>query len=81
MAQVTKLTEEQRQDKDQEIRDLMSSLTSGASEIGDWKVAKYQEYQLAGKEAPYDIAELHAKRQAVRDRINALRAELGSATK
>lgn len=60
----------------QKIYDHMSRLTSGASEIGDWKVAKYQEYILAGLEPPYDIAELHAKRQAVRDRINELREQI-----
>ena len=72
------LTDEQRMEMEQEILDNMSRLTSGASEIGDWKVAKYQEYVLAGQEPPYDIAELHAKRQAVRDRINELRAKLNS---
>ena len=60
----------------QEIYNLMSQLTSGASDIGDWKIAKHQEYILAGLEPPYDIAELHAKRQAVRDRINELREQI-----
>jgi len=55
---------------------LQSQLASPVSDIGDWKVAKCQEYQLAGLEIPYDIEELHAQRQAVRDQINELRAEL-----
>lgn len=59
-----------------ELSCLMSELSSPASPIGDWKVAKCQEYSLAGLELPYDIAELHAQRQAVRDRINAKQAEL-----
>lgn len=59
-----------------ELSCLMSELSSPASPIGDWKVAKIQEYALAGLDAPYDIADLHAKRQAVRDRINELQAEL-----
>ena len=48
----------------------------GVSEIGDWKLNKYQEYQLAGLEPPFDIAEYHAKRQAARDEINSLEEEL-----
>jgi len=59
-----------------QISCLMSDLSSPASPIGDWKVAKCQEYALAGMALPYDIAELHRERQAVRDRINELRAEL-----
>ena len=61
-----------------EIGMLQASLTSHASSIGDWKIAKIQEYVLAGEPAPYDIADLHAKRQAARDRINELQAELES---
>jgi len=60
----------------QEIYDLMSQLTSGASDIGDWKILKYQEYALVGLDAPFDLTKLHIKRQAVRDRINVLREQL-----
>ena len=56
----------------QKICDLTSQLTSPVSSIGDWKVSKCYEYSLAGLEAPYDINELHVKRQAIRDEINAL---------
>ena len=59
-------------DNNQEIANLLTSLSSSNSPIGDWKVAKCYEYQLVGLEPPYDIAELHVKRQAVRDRINEL---------
>ena len=38
----------------------------------DYKVIKCSECQLAGKEMPYDVAELHAERQAIRDQINQL---------
>ena len=62
-------------DKEQAVANLISLLESPHSEIGDWKVAKYQEYMLSGMEAPYDIKDLHNKRQAVRDRINQLRSE------
>ncbi len=38
----------------------------------DYMVIKCYEYSLAGMDPPYDIAMLHADRQAVRDDINAL---------
>lgn len=68
--------EEKRAQKVQEICNLTQDLISPVSPIGDWKIAKIQEYTLSGLESPYDIADLHAKRQAVRDKINALQAEL-----
>ena len=43
---------------------------------GDWKIAKCYEYALIGLPAPYDITELNAKRQAVRDEINELEEKL-----
>lgn len=73
------LTDKEREQKQQEICNILSDLTSPVSDIGDWKIAKIQEYTLAGKEAPYDIAALHAARQAKRDRINELQAELAAA--
>lgn len=41
----------------------------------DYKIIKCSEYQLAGLELPYDIVELHAQRQALRDEINELEGE------
>ena len=38
----------------------------------DYKVIKCAECQLLGEEMPYDVAELHAERQAIRDEINRL---------
>ena len=70
------MTDEERMLKEQEILNLTADLSSAASPIGDWKVAKYQEYILAGLEPPYDINDLHTKRQAARDRINELQEEL-----
>lgn len=70
------LTPEERDSKMQEICNLRQDLTSPVSEIGDWKIAKIQECALVGEAAPYDVKELHAKRQAVREKINALQAEL-----
>lgn len=40
----------------------------------DYQIIKCSEYQLAGVELPYDIAALHAQRQAIRDQINELEA-------
>lgn len=70
------LTNEQREKKAQQICNLTQDLVSPVSDIGDWKIAKLQEYAFLGLEAPYDIKELHTKRQAVRDEINALQKEL-----
>lgn len=38
----------------------------------DYKVIKCSECQLLGEELPYDVEELHAQRQALRDQINEL---------
>lgn len=38
----------------------------------DYKVIKCFEAQMCGEELPYDIAELHAARNAIREQINAL---------
>ena len=41
----------------------------------DYKIIKCSECQLVGKEMPYDVAELHEERQAIRDQINVLEKE------
>lgn len=38
----------------------------------DYKIIKSSEYQLLGIEIPYNLEELHAERQAIRDEINEL---------
>jgi len=38
----------------------------------DYKIIKASEYQLLGIEIPYNLEELHAERQAIRDKINEL---------
>lgn len=43
-------------------------------EATDYKVIKCSEAQMAGAEMPYDVAELHAERQAIRNKINELEA-------
>ena len=61
---------EQKELYEAELRCLYTDLVYG--EYGDWKISKYYGYILSGLEAPYDIEELHTKRQAMRDRINEL---------
>lgn len=53
--------------KEEEINKLKAELSST-----DYKIIKCSEYQLAQLEPPYDIAELHKTRQALRDKINEL---------
>ena len=62
--------------KRQRICDLIADLESTASDIGDWKIAKCMEYQAMGLEMPYDLNALYEARQAVRDEINQIQAEL-----
>ena len=69
---------DERMEKEQEIRNLQSILSSTASPIGDWKIAKHMEYTLLGMDSPYDIEALHTERQAIRDRINDLQEELNA---
>ena len=38
----------------------------------DYKIIKCSECSLTGLDLPYDITELHAERQALRDEINEL---------
>lgn len=48
----------------------------GASEIGDWRLAKYQEYVLAGKEPPFDFTAYHEEREKARAEIKELEGKL-----
>lgn len=56
----------------EKISSLKKMLTSTDSNIGDYRITKCYEASLIGLDMPYDIAELHHKRQAVRDEINLL---------
>lgn len=58
------------------IRELVSSLDSPNSNIGDWKVVKCYEAKLQDKEMPYDLEELMKLRQNARDEINSLQEQL-----
>lgn len=55
-----------------EVADLQAALGQT-----DYKIIKSYEYALAGEPQPYDIVQLHAERQAIRDRINILEVEVG----
>ena len=57
----------------QQIEALKQQLSST-----DYKIIKCSEAQLLGEELPYDIASLHAERQALRDKINELEQQLES---
>lgn len=63
----------ERERIEQEIRNLTCELTAS-----DYKVTKHAEYVAAGLEPPYDIQNIHAARQALRDRINELQAALAA---
>lgn len=52
---------------DDEIKSLKKELEST-----DYKIIKCSECQLLGHPMPYDVAELHENRQAIRDEINEL---------
>ena len=72
----SKKTEIDRERLESEIRTLQSKLDAPTSDIGDWKIIKIYEARLSGESDPYDYEELKAARQAVRDEINELQAEL-----
>lgn len=57
----------EEQIKQQRITELKAQLNNT-----DYKIIKCSECSLAGEALPYDIAELHAQRQALRDEINKL---------
>jgi hypothetical protein len=58
-----------------EVYEQIKTLKAQLQET-DYKIIKCSEYQLAGQPLPYDIQELHAERQATRDRINTLETQL-----
>ena len=72
----SKKTEIDRERVESEIRTLQSKLDAPTSDIGDWKIIKIYEARLSGESDPYNYEELKAARQAVRDKINELQAEI-----
>ena len=61
------LAAEKKAENDVEISRLKAELAST-----DYQIIKCSECQLLGKDIPYDVAELHEKRQAIRDKLNKL---------
>lgn len=70
----------EEQEKRQSIINMTCDLSSPVSEYGDWKIAKIYEARLNGEPDPYNADELIAKRQEIRESINATRKELGEDT-
>ena len=66
----------EKENLEAELRVLRSELQANTSKIGDWKVIKALEYQLTGREIPYDMDKLNSERQKVRDRINEIESLL-----
>ena len=77
----SKKTEIDRERIESEIRTLQSKLDAPTSDIGDWKIIKIYEARISGESDPYNYEELKAARQAVRDEINTLQAELEQSSK
>ena len=75
----SKKTEIDRERIESEIRTFQSKLDAPTSDIGDWKIIKIYEARLSGESDPYNYEELKAARQAVRDKINELQAQLKGA--
>lgn len=75
----SKKTEIDRERIESEIRTLQSKLDAPTSDIGDWKIIKIYEARLSGESDPYNYEELKAARQAARDKINELQAQLKGA--
>lgn len=73
------MDEQERETIESSIRALVSKLDAPTSDIGDWKIIKIYEARLQGEPDPYDYEELAAARQAVRDEINELQAQLEGA--
>ena len=61
------LAAEKRAENDVEISRLKAEIAAT-----DYQIIKCSECALLGEPMPYDVAELHEKRQAIRDAINAL---------
>lgn len=70
------LTETERDVIESQIRTLTSKLDAPTSDIGDWKIIKIYEARLGGENDPYNYEELKAARQAVRNEINEMQAQL-----
>ena len=62
---------DEQEEYEKEIGKLKEELSST-----DYRIIKCSEASLLGEELPYNASELHATRQALRDRINQLESKL-----
>ena len=62
---------DEQEEYEKEIGQLKAELSAT-----DYKIIKCSEASLLGEELPYNASELHATRQALRDRINQLESKL-----
>lgn len=67
----TRVIPEREKTPQERIAELKKQLSAS-----DYKVIKCAECQLLGLEMPYDIEDLYAKRQSIRDQINTLEQKL-----
>lgn len=58
-----------------QINDLKAQIAAS-----DYKIIKTYEYTLLGEQTEYDIEEVHAERQTLRDQINTLETQLADLT-
>lgn len=64
--------QEDRKPTEEEIKQARVAELKAQLDSTDYRIIKCSECSLAGVDLPYDIAELHAQRQAIRDEINEL---------
>ena len=74
------LTEEELAEmaRQQQISQMTAQINDLKDRIAasDYKIIKTYEYALLGEQTEYDIEEVHAERQALRDHINTLETQL-----
>jgi hypothetical protein len=70
--------EEYKPTREEIIAEKQMQIESYKAQIAetDYKVIKCAEAQILGVEMPYNVAELHEQRQALRDKINKIEVEL-----
>ena len=77
-------TEEERAElaRQTQIRQVTAQIDDLKARIAasDYKIIKTYEYTLLGEQTEYDIEEVHAERQALRDQINVLETQLADLT-
>lgn len=78
------LTEDEKAElaRQQQISQLIAQINDLKEQItaSDYKIIKTYEYTLLGEQTEYDIEEVHAERQALRDQINDLETRLADLT-